>query len=207
MRGRHRARPLTLFRSAIRWVAMDTSRKGALGSDEPNDALDPPAPVVLPHSPPLTLESRELYFNRELSLLEFQKRVLEQAQDPRNPLLERVKFLSIVSSNLDEFFMVRVSGLAKQLASDTPGVSLDGLDPATQLRLIRDEVRKLVDDMEGLFGRTLLPALELEGIIVSGISSLTADQRAQLDSYFLQRVQRISGPSWTRISFNVCFRS
>src|SRR4029077_14451661 len=101
-----------------------------------------------PRSPILTLESPELYINRELSLLEFQKRVLEQAEDPENPLLERVKFLSIVSSNLDEFFMVRVSGLQKQAASGTQEASVDGLSAATQLQLIRKEVRRLVEEMQ-----------------------------------------------------------
>ena len=120
---------------------MDTSPKGAFRSDEPNEALCIATPAAMSPSlrpPPLTLESPELYFNRELSLLEFQKRVLEQAQDPRNPLLERVKFLSIVSSNLDEFFMVRVAGLQQQLESDASEVSVDGLVPTTQLQLIRE---------------------------------------------------------------------
>ncbi|HXW93971.1 MAG TPA: polyphosphate kinase 1, partial [Terriglobales bacterium] len=110
------------------------------------------------------------------------------------PLLERVKFLSIVSSNLDEFFMVRVSGLQKQLTSGTPDVSVDGLDPGMQLKLIREEVRKLVDDMQDLFADTLLPALQLEGIRVSDISSLTPEQRAGVDSYFLQTVFPVLTP-------------
>jgi polyphosphate kinase len=171
---------------------MDNSPKRALGSDQPNEAT----PVAIsPSQPPrLTLESPELYFNRELSLLEFQKRVLEQAQDQRNPLLERVKFLSIVSSNLDEFFMVRVAGLQQQLASGIPEVSVDSLAPATQLQLIREEVRKLIDDMQDLLGDTLLPALELEGIRVSDIPSLTPEQRADVDSYFLQTVFPVLTP-------------
>jgi len=175
---------------------MDTIPKSTLGADEPNEALQaiPVAIPSSPHLPPLTEESPELYFNRELSLLEFQKRVLEQAQGPQNPLLERVKFLSIVSSNLDEFFMVRVSGLQKQLTSGTPEVSVDGLDSATQLQLIREEVRKLVDDMQNLFGDTLLPALQLEGIRVSDISSLTPEQRAEVDSYFLRTVFPVLTP-------------
>src|SRR6516164_6971984 len=89
--------------------------------EEPRDvpAPEPSATKPSESSQTLTFESPELYINRELSLLEFQKRVLQEAEDPENPLLERVKFLSIVSSNLDEFFMVRVAGLQKQAASGT----------------------------------------------------------------------------------------
>jgi polyphosphate kinase len=99
--------------------AMHTSIGRESHADKPKElagvaALPTPTPPETSSPPPtLTLESPELYINRELSLLEFQKRVLEQAQDSENPLLQRIKFLSIVSSNLDEFFMVRVSGLQK----------------------------------------------------------------------------------------------
>jgi polyphosphate kinase len=175
---------------------MDTTPKMTLGPDEPNEAL-PATPVASSSSPDsssLSLDSPEIYFNRELSLLEFQKRVLDQAQNAQNPLLERIKFLSIVSSNLDEFFMVRVSGLQKQSASDTPEVSVDGLNPAAQLQLIRDEVRKLIDGMEHLFGKTLLPALQLEEIKIVDLSALTAKQRADVDSYFLESVFPVLTP-------------
>src|SRR3954468_20245310 len=80
-------------------------------------------------------EHAELYVNRELSLLEFQHRVLEEAQDKRNPLLERVKFLSILGSNLDEFFMVRVAALLKQVASGSSDVGLDGRSATAQIAL------------------------------------------------------------------------
>src|SRR4051812_39070146 len=74
----------------------------------------------------ITLDDPSLYFNRELSLLEFQRRVLEEAQDERNNLLERVKFLSIVSSNLDEFFMIRIAALKQKLKAGNQDLSLDG---------------------------------------------------------------------------------
>src|SRR5215470_3241428 len=119
----------------------------------------------------LTLTSPELYINRELSLLEFQKRVLEEAKDPQNPLLERVKFLSIVSSNLDEFFMVRVAGLQKQAASGMQEASVDGLPAALQLQLIREEVRRLVEEIHHHLRNELLPALEREGIRISDLSA------------------------------------
>src|ERR1700722_17323707 len=118
-------------------------------ASSPEESVSPPV---------LTLESPELYFNRELSLLEFQKRVLAQAQDPENLLLERVKFLSIVSSNLDEFFMVRGAGLQRQAASGVQEASADGLPAAIQLQLIREEVRRLVEEMQNLLRDTLLPA-------------------------------------------------
>ena len=153
-------------------------------------------PVTKPSSDfqPLTPESPELYINRELSLLEFQKRVLHEAQDPTNPLLERVKFLSIVSSNLDEFFMVRVAGLQKQAASGAQEASVDGLSAAAQLQRIRQEVRALVDGIQHLLRDTLLPALDREGIQILDISLLPQRERAALDSYFLEEVFPVLTP-------------
>ena len=83
------------------------------------------------------------YVNRELSWLEFNQRVLEEAQDPTNPLLERVKFLCIVSSNLDEFFEVRVAGLRQQRSHNISDIGPDGLSPGEQLRAISQRVRTL----------------------------------------------------------------
>jgi len=168
--------------------------------DGSNDAvpLAAPSPVIISEvasvPPALTLESPELYINRELSLLEFQKRVLEQAKDPENPLLERIKFLSIVSSNLDEFFMVRVAGLQRHAASGTQETSVDGLSAVSQLQLIRLEVRKLVDDMQALLRDALLPELEREGIRIADLSTLQPEERSALDSYFLQYVFPVLTP-------------
>ena len=155
---------------------------------EPSDAKPTSGPEAL------TLDSPELYINRELSLLEFQKRVLQEAQDPGNPLLERVKFLSIVSSNLDEFFMVRVAGLQEQAASGAQEASVDGLPAAIQLQLIREEVRRLVEEIHDHLRNELLPALEREGIRVLDISSLSPKERSALDSYFLQEVFPVLTP-------------
>lgn len=172
------------------------------GSDsiEPKQVSATPTSVTMPSSearpqpPALSLESAELYINRELSLLEFQKRVLEQAHDAENPLLERVKFLSIVSSNLDEFFMVRVAGLHSQAASGTQEPTVDGLSAAVQLQLIREQVRRLVEDIQSLLRHTLLPALEREGIQISDVSSLSPEERSAMDQYFLQHVFPVLTP-------------
>jgi len=180
---------------------MQTSPINESDSNEPKEVSGVATPSVtiptsegLPRPPNLTLESPELYFNRELSLLEFQRRVLEQAQDQENPLLERVKFLSIVSSNLDEFFMVRVAGLQRQAASGVQEVSVDGLPAAVQLQLIRQEVRRLVEEIQDFLRDTLLPALEREGIRISDISSLSPEERSAMDSYFLQHVFPVLTP-------------
>jgi polyphosphate kinase len=171
-----------------------------LASDARNEVSETATQVAAslpedsPSPAPLTLESPELYFNRELSLLEFQKRVLAQAQDPENPLLERVKFLSIVSSNLDEFFMVRVAGLQRQAASGVQEASADGLPAAIQLQLIREEVRRLVEEMQSLLRDVLLPALEAEGIRISDIAALRPEEQAALNSYFLQNVFPVLTP-------------
>src|SRR5512147_3349591 len=88
-------------------------------------------------NPATDLSSPTLYINRELSLLEFQRRVLEEAEDEENPLLERVKFIAIFGSNMDEFFMVRVSGLRKQVEAHITELSPDGMTPRDQLAAIR----------------------------------------------------------------------
>jgi polyphosphate kinase len=179
---------------------MQSSPERESDTEEPKDAARGTMPVTIPYpevSPPpptLTLESPEIYINRELSLLEFQKRVLEQAQDPENPLLERIKFLSIVSSNLDEFFMVRVAGLQRQAASGAQEPSVDGLPAAVQLQLIRQGVRQLVEEIQDLLRDTLLPGLEREGVRISDISSLPPEERSAMDLYFFQHVFPVLTP-------------
>src|SRR2546423_1284093 len=100
-----------------------------------------PRPSLQPTAPGAT----RLFFNRELSLLEFHKRVLEEALDQSNPVLERLKFLSIFSTNLDEFFMIRVSGLKEELEENVTELSPDGMTPGEQLKEIRTRVLPLVE--------------------------------------------------------------
>src|SRR6266480_408517 len=99
------------------------------------------------------------FFNREINWLEFDHRVLEEAMDERHPLLERVKFLSIFFTNLDEFFMIRVSGLMEQVESGLVEPSDDGLTPRGQLAEIRQRVRSLVTLGENYFSHKILPEL------------------------------------------------
>ena len=110
------------------------------------------------------LRSAEHYINRELSLLEFNERVLAQALDERVPLLERLKFLCISSNNLDEFFEIRVAGLKQriELGSDQPGP--DGMTITEQLQAIHERTRRLVDAQYACLNDVLLPALRHQGI-------------------------------------------
>lgn len=110
---------------------------------------------------PLSLTDPDLYINRELSLLAFQRRVLEEAQDATTPLLERIKFLSIVGSNLDEFFMIRVAGLMRQVQAGTTEAAADGMPPTEQLEAIRLEVANLLAVAHKILRRELMPGLGL----------------------------------------------
>jgi len=130
------------------------------------------------------LTSPQLYINRELSLLAFQFRVLEEAQDERNPLLERVKFLAIVGSNVDEFFMVRVAGMIDQVDAGILDVGPDGMHPTAQLVAIRREVKKLIGDAHKCLHDQLLPALAEAGIDILDYARLNPKELAVANRYF-----------------------
>ena len=128
------------------------------------------------------------FINRELSWLEFDRRVLEEAQDPRQPLIERVKFLTIVSSNLDEFFEIRVAGIKQQIESETSEISPDGLSPTETFDRIQKTVRELVATQYALWKNELLPELAKNGIYVREIAELPAKRAAWAHRYFQQEV-------------------
>lgn len=135
----------------------------------------------------------QLFFNRELSLLEFHARVLEEALDDRNPLLERLKFLSIFSSNLDEFFMIRVSGLKEEL-DDANVISSDGLSPAEQLRKIRERVMVLVKEQARYLHEEIFPQLKNAGLSVIPYESLSRHEKEGLKDFFMEKVFPILTP-------------
>jgi polyphosphate kinase len=143
---------------------------------------------------PLRLDDPALYINRELSLLAFQRRVLEEAQDDTHPLLERFRFLSILGSNLDEFFMVRVAGLKRQLESGAAPTTPDGMTPAAQLAAIRAEVTNLLSISYNTLTQQLWPALKDEGIQVLKYGELNARQRAKAREYFIHTVFPVLTP-------------
>ena len=128
------------------------------------------------------------FINRELSWLEFNRRVLEEAQDPTQPLIERVKFLSIFSSNLDEFFEIRVAGIKQQMQSETSEVGPDGLSPTDTFNRIQKTVRELVAVQCGLWKNELLPELGKNGIYVREIAELPVKRAAWAQRYFQQEV-------------------
>lgn len=142
----------------------------------------------------ISLADPALYVNHELSLLEFQRRVLEEARDESNPLLERVKFVAIFGSNMDEFFMVRVSGIRKQVEARISEVSPDGLTPRDQLAAIRRLSLELYEDAQGCLHRKLLPRLDKTGIHVLDYSRLTKTQKVKVDAYFQEVVHPVLTP-------------
>jgi polyphosphate kinase len=129
------------------------------------------------------LKDPSLYLNRELSLLAFQRRVMEEAEDVKNPLLERVKFLSILGSNLDEFFMVRVAGLSAQMDAGLMEVGPDGMTPRAQLVAIRREVKKLLNEAHRCL-ETLAAELHEHGIFVHDYAELSDAQIKHASKYF-----------------------
>jgi polyphosphate kinase len=136
---------------------------------------------------------RSLYINRELSWLAFNKRVLEEAQDERHPLLERVKFLAIFGSNLDEFFMIRIPGLQAQRTAGVADVALDGLTPTEALEQIAITVKNLLTDAEEC-RKNLLAQLRREHIEICHFADLSLDEKAYLATYFQDEIFPILTP-------------
>src|SRR5438309_3800182 len=128
------------------------------------------------------------FINRELSWLEFDRRVLEEAQDPRQPLIERVKFLTIVSSNLDEFFEIRVAGIKQQIESETSEIGPDGLSPTETFNSIQRIARELVAAQYSLWNEELLPQLAKNGIRIPNVTELRTKRAAWAHRYFQQEV-------------------
>jgi polyphosphate kinase len=155
------------------------------------------AAVATPPAKPavdIPLDDPSLYVNRELSWLEFNRRVLEEAQDPQVPLLERLKFLAIFSSNLDEFFMVRVGGLQQKVqAGIARGSGADRMPPQDQLEHISQRVRQMVAEQYACLG-DVLPALEAEGIVVRGLKELTEADRRHITEVFQREIFPVLTP-------------
>ncbi len=154
------------------------------------------APVIEPVtlSNVTSLSDPRLYINRELSLLSFQWRVLEEAQDPRNPLLERFKFLSICGSNMDEFFMVRVAGLKRQVEAGSLTTGPDGLTPHEQLEAVETEVNRFIDESQKCLRESLMPALDEAGVFILDYNDLSPEQREDMRHYFLQKIFPVLTP-------------
>jgi polyphosphate kinase len=142
----------------------------------------------------VTTEPVERLLNRELSLLDFHARVLELAGDEDVPLLERIKFCSIFSSNLDEFFQVRVAGLLGQAESGLAVRSADGLTPQQALARIRERVLELTAAQSRLWKRELRPALAAEGIVVGGIEDCDGKELKQLERRFHREIYPVLTP-------------
>ena len=149
--------------------------------------------------PELFLDNPNLYVNRELSLLSFQRRVLDEALDEANPLLERVKFLGILGSNLDEFFMVRVAGLKQQIDAGIQEPGPDGLTPRQQLEAIRTEFSQILIEAHAC-RRRLFTDLQRHGIRLLDYHELAPGQRQHADTYFRETVYPVLTPLAVDIS-------
>jgi polyphosphate kinase len=167
-------------------------RRGGAGAPAPVPAG--PAPIDWARLDPADLTSPALYINRELSWLEFNRRVLAQAQDPDHPLLERVKFLAISGTNLDEFFMVRVATILKKFRAGIEETSFDGLSTEQELVAIRAQALAQMDEQTTCWTRDLRPLLAAEGIHFLDPADYTPGIDAWLAGYFQSQIFPVLTP-------------
>lgn len=130
------------------------------------------------------LKDHQNFFNRELSWLKFNERVLEEAEDESNPLLERLKFLAIFSSNLDEFIMIRYAGLKEQLDAGIAKLTFDGMSPAEQLEAISKSLHEMVAKHRKILGEDVLPALAKQGVCLVPLSDLSTAEQSAVHDFF-----------------------
>ena len=134
------------------------------------------------------------FFNRDLSWVEFNRRVLEEALNPNLPLLEKVKFISIFHTNLDEFYMIRVSGLKEQIAANVLEPTIDGLTPQAQLQKIEKSLKPMLQKVMSLWTDELVPALKKHKIFISAYDELSDTEKKILTSYFKKEIYPVLTP-------------
>lgn len=140
------------------------------------------------------LSNSDYYENRELSWLSFNERVLDEAENPENPLFERIKFLSIVSSNLDEFFMVRVASLKEQVKADYDKTEFSGMTPSGQLEEISIVAHNMVSEQGRHYRRSLIPALKKNGVYIITMNEANEEQKNYISTYFQDEVYPVLTP-------------
>jgi polyphosphate kinase len=173
---------------AARGEAATGSAPSPVARGDGKASIRPPAPPdLLPVETPVDLRSPELYLNRELTWLNFNRRVLHEAQDPRNPLLERLKFLAIVNGNLDEFFMKRIGGLKQQAAAGVHDLTVDGRTPEQQIAECIAVIRDLILELQSTY-LDLVAALAEHDIAITTWDRLSADERAALRETYLTNI-------------------
>jgi polyphosphate kinase len=142
----------------------------------------------------IDLTDPQYYLSRELTWLEFNDRVLHEAMDERTPLLERLKFMAIFSSNLDEFFMVRIAAIEQQIEAKVSNLTPDGRTPTQQLEVVSDRVQLLIDKQHQHFETVLRPAMAAQGIYLLDYFDLNQEQRNYLQSYFEEQIFPVLTP-------------
>ncbi|MGB3966943.1 MAG: polyphosphate kinase 1, partial [Planctomycetota bacterium] len=156
--------------------------------------VSPPPFAVSPTTPITALDRTTLFVNREQSWLAFNRRVLEEAEDPGNPLLERVKFLAIASTNLDEFFEIRVAGVMELVEAGLQGENPDGIKPAEELDRVRSDAHAFTAAMHRTWRDLLVPELAKVGIEFRPVRQLTLAQQKWVDTWFHKEVYPILTP-------------
>ncbi|MEW6653734.1 MAG: RNA degradosome polyphosphate kinase, partial [Bacteroidota bacterium] len=134
------------------------------------------------------------FFNRDLSWLEFNRRVLEEALNPQLPLLDQIKFISIFFSNLDEFYMIRIAGIKEQIRAKVIDTSIDGLSPIEQLKLIETKVQKMLKEIYDYWHNKIIPSLRENKILICELNQLNKEEREAVNDYFVQEIYPVLTP-------------
>lgn len=142
----------------------------------------------------INLKDPQYYFNREISLIDFNERVLLEAENEKHPLLERLKFVSIFSSNMDEFFMIRVAGLKNQIAAGALDLSYDGKAAAEQVVEIRQKLDPLYKWQEKILNEDIYPKLRDEGVFFHDFEDLTIDEKREIEDYYFESIFPVLTP-------------